>query len=113
MAAKQGVRQAARREAFERQTRRRQEQAQQDKRRNAAAIKLIVALRERDEAERRAVEAIQSLTIEGLTPQQVAEWVDGELTPAEAARLASSRRTRRQGGTDPMSAQDRVGDDKP
>lgn len=87
VAHKQSIRQAARREAFERQTRRRQEQAARDKRRDAATLRLVVALRERGEAEQRAGDAIAALVGEGLTPDQIAEWVDGELSPAEVARL--------------------------
>ena len=91
MAHKQSVRQAARREAFERQTRRQQEQAQRDKRRNAVAIKLVVALRERAEAEVQAAEAIAALTAEGLTHQEISTWVDGEIDTAEVARLAAGK----------------------
>lgn len=100
MTSKQSVRQAARREAFERQTRRRQEQAQRDKRREGAVLDLVVALRERGEAEERAAAAVRALVGDGLTPQEISEWLDGELTSAEATRLAgNSTRRRATGGS--------------
>ncbi len=101
MTSKQSVRQAARREAFERQTRRRQEQAQKDKRREGAVVDLVVALRERGEAEERAAAAVRVLVGDGLSPQEISQWLDGELSSAEATRLAgiSTRRRATRGGS--------------
>jgi len=84
----QSVRRTARQAAFAAQARRRAKAVERDKRLDAAAIRLVVALRERDETERRAGTAIRAMLAEGLTLADVVTWTDGETTLKEATRLA-------------------------
>lgn len=86
--ATQSVRQAARKAAFAAQTRRRAVQAERDKRIDAGVIALVIALRERGDAEHRASIALQGLLAEGLTLADVTGYTDGELTTRDARRLA-------------------------
>ena len=69
-------------------------------RREGAVVDLVVALRERGEAEERAAAAVRVLVGDGLSPQEISQWLDGELTSAEATRLAgtSTRRRATRGG---------------
>ncbi|MDQ7993225.1 MAG: hypothetical protein AAGC63_15745 [Propionicimonas sp.] len=83
----QSVRQAARRAAFQMQQKRREEQATRERRLTAISIKLMVALRERDDAEARARDAIRALEAEGLEQAAVVRWSNGELDAKEVARL--------------------------
>ena len=55
------VRQAARKAAFAAQTRRRTQQAERDKRVDAGVLALVIALKERTDAEGRAATAIRGL----------------------------------------------------
>lgn len=55
---------------------------------DAAAIDLVVALRERGALEHRAGAAIQAMLAEGLTLADVVTWTDNETTLKEATRLA-------------------------
>jgi len=84
----QSIRRAARQAAIAAQAKRRAQAAERDKRLDAAALTLIVALRERDALERQAGAAIQAMLTEGLTLADVVTWTDGETTPKEATRLA-------------------------
>lgn len=84
----QSIRRAARQAAIAAQAKRRAEAAERDKRLDAAALTLIVALRERDALERQAGTAIQSMLAEGLTLADVVTWTDGETALKEATRLA-------------------------
>lgn len=84
----QSVRRTARQAAIAAQARRRAKTAERDKRIGAAAINLVVALRERDALERRAGAAIKSMLVEGLTLADVIIWTDGETNLKEATRLA-------------------------
>ncbi len=87
MASTQSVRQAAPRAAFQMQQKRRGEQARRAHRLTAISIKLIVALRDRDDAETRARNAIRALEAEGLDQTGIVRWSYGELDAKEAARL--------------------------
>ena len=84
----QSIRRAARRAAVAAQARRRAKTAERDKRLDAAALTLIVALRERDALERQAGAAIKAMLADGLTLTDVVTWTDGETTLKEATRLA-------------------------
>lgn len=84
----QSIRRAARQAAVAAQAKRRAQAAERDKRLDAAALTLIVALRERDALERQAGTAIKAMLTEGLTLADVVTWTDGETTLKEATRLA-------------------------
>ena len=84
----QSVRRAARQAAIAAQAKRRAQTAERDKRLDAAALALIVALRERDALEHQAGAAIRAMLAEGLTLADVVTWTDGETTLKEATRLA-------------------------
>lgn len=85
----QSIRRVARQAAIAAQAKRRAYAAERDKRLDAAALALIVALRERDALEQQAGAAIRSMLAEGLTIADVATWTDGQTTTKEAARLAN------------------------
>lgn len=87
MTSTQSVRQAARRAVFRMQQKRREEQAKRERRLTAISIKLMVALRERDDAETRARDAIRTLEAEGLDLAAIVRWSNGELDAKEVARL--------------------------
>lgn len=84
----QSIRRAARQAAVAAQAKRRAQAAERDKRLDAAALTLIVALRERDALERQAGAAIKAMLADGLALADVVSWIDGETTLKEAARLA-------------------------
>lgn len=85
----QSIRRVARRAALAAQAKRRAQAAERDKRLDAAALALIVALRERDALEQKAGAAIRSMIAEGLTIAAIVTWTDGQTTTKEAARLAN------------------------
>jgi len=87
MGSKQTVRQAARRAAFQMQQRRREEETKRERRVTNESIKLMVALRERDDAETRARDAIRAMEGEGLDAAAIVRWSNGELDAKEIARL--------------------------
>ena len=84
----QSIRRAARQAAVVAQAKRRAQAAERDKRLDAAALTLIVALRERDALERQAGTAIRAMLTDGLSLADVVTWLDGETTVKEATRLA-------------------------
>jgi len=84
----QSIRRAARQAAVAAQAKRRAQAAERDKRLDAAALTLIVALRERDALEHRAGTAIKAMLTDGLTLADVVTWTDGETSLKEATRLA-------------------------
>lgn len=84
---KQTIRQSARRAALELQSRRRREQAARRQQLEALVVELVVALRERDDAERRAGVAIRAMVGHGLTCAEVISWCEGELTLRDLRRL--------------------------
>ena len=84
----QSIRRAARQAAVAAQAKRRAQAAERDKRLDAAALTLIVALRERDALERQASTAIRAMLTDGLSLADVVSWLDGETTVKEATRLA-------------------------
>lgn len=84
----QSIRRAARQAAVAAQARRRAKAAERDKRLDAAALTLIVTIKERDALERQAGVAIKAMLADGLTLADVVTWTDGETTIKEATRLA-------------------------
>ena len=84
----QSIRRAARQAAIAAQAKRRAQAAERDKRLDAAALTLIVALRERDALEHQAGTAIRAMLTDGLTLAEVVTWTYGETTLKEATRLA-------------------------
>jgi hypothetical protein len=62
--------------------------AERDKRLDAAALTLIITLKERDALERRAGAAIRAMLTDGLTLADIPTWTDGETTLKEATRLS-------------------------
>lgn len=85
----QSIRRAARQAAVAAQAKRRAHAAERDKRLDAAALTLIVALRERDALEHQVGTAIKAMLADGLTLADVVTWTDGETTLKEATRLAN------------------------
>lgn len=88
----QSVRQAARRAALEVQSVRRRQRAEREKRLEAMAVRVLVAVRERDaavaDAERRAGAALREMTAsEGLTVREAAQWCGEQISSREATRL--------------------------
>jgi len=88
----QSIRQAARRAALDAQSKRRRGRAAREKRLEDLAVRVLVAVRERDaavaEAERRAGEALREMTEdEGLSVREAVEWCGDEITTREATRL--------------------------
>ena len=91
----QSIRRIARQTAIAAQASRRAKAAERDKRLEAAAITLIVTLKERDAIERRAGAAIRAMLTDGLTLADVMTWTDGETTLKEATRLSDLETTDR------------------
>ena len=88
----QSIRQEARRAALDAQSKRRRERAEREKRLEGLAVRVLVAIRERDaavvEADRRAGKALREMTEdEGLSVREAIEWCGGEITLREATRL--------------------------
>jgi hypothetical protein len=95
--------QAARRAAREILNERQRQQAERERRLEQAAIRVLVALRERDEAaaecERRAGVALCEMTQdEGLSIREAVDWFAGYLTVGEATRLRRSALTQGEHG---------------
>jgi len=88
----QSIRQEARRAALDVQSKRRRERAEREKRLEYLAVRVLVAIRERDaavvEADRRAGKALREMTEdEGLSVREAVEWCGDEITTREATRL--------------------------
>ena len=88
----QSIRQEARRTALDAQSKRRRERAEREKRLEYLAVRVLVAIRERDaavaDADRRAGHALQAMTEdEGLSVREAVEWCGDEITTREATRL--------------------------
>jgi len=88
----QSIRQEARRAAFDAQSKRRRERAEREKRLEDLAVRVLVAVRERDaavaDAERRAGKALQEMTEdEALSMREAVEWCGDEITTREATRM--------------------------
>ena len=88
----QSIRQEARRTALDVQSKRRRERAEREKRLEYLAVRVLVAIRERDaaviDAERRAGEALREMIEdEGLSVHEAVEWCGDEITTREATRL--------------------------
>src|SRR5665647_3446838 len=88
----QSIRQEARRAALDAQSKRRRGRAEREKRLEVLAVRVLVAVRERDaavaEAERQAGEALREMTEdEGLSVREAVEWCGDEISTREATRL--------------------------
>ena len=88
----QSIRQEARRAALDAQSKRRRDRAEREKRLECLAVRVLVAIRERDaaviEADRRAGKALREMTEdEGLSAREAVEWCGDEITSREATRL--------------------------
>ena len=88
----QSIRQEARRAALDVQSKRRRARAEREKRLEYLAVRVLVAIRERDaavvEADRRAGKSLREMTEdEGLSVREAIEWCGDEITSREATRL--------------------------
>ena len=88
----QSIRQAARRAALDAQSKRRQARAEREKRLEDLAVRVLVAVREREaavaDADRRAGTALRDMTVgEGLSVREAVKWCGDEITTREATRL--------------------------
>lgn len=88
----QSIRQEARRVALDVQSKRRRERAEREKRLEELAVRVLVAVRERDaavaDADGRAGKALRDMTEdEGLSVREAVEWCGDEITTREATRL--------------------------
>jgi hypothetical protein len=88
----QSIRQDARRAALDVQSKRRRERAEREKRLEDLAVRVLVAVGERDaavaDAERRAGEALREMTDgERLSVREAVEWCGDAITTREATRL--------------------------
>ena len=88
----QSIRQAARRAALQAQSTTRLERAEKDKRLQALAVRVLVAVGERDQAvtdaERRAGQALREMTEdEGLTVREAVHRCGDQISVREATRL--------------------------
>jgi hypothetical protein len=86
------IRQEARRAALDAQSKRCRERAEREKRLEELAVRVLVAIREREaavaDADRRAGKALREMTEdEGLSLREAVEWCGDELTTREATRL--------------------------
>jgi hypothetical protein len=107
----QSIRQQARRAALDAQAKRRRERAEREKRLEGLAVRVLVAVGERDaavaDAERRAGEALREMTVdEGLSVREAAQWCGDEITTREATRL---RRLAEDNGADGVEVDDKNG----
>lgn len=85
---KQTIRQEARRAALDAQSKRREERAERERRVEALAIKVLVAIREREAADRRAGEALtEMIETERLSAREAVQWCGDEVSTREVARL--------------------------
>ena len=88
----QSIRQEARRAAVDAQSKRRRERARRERQLEGLAVRVLVAIRERDaavaDANRRAGEALREMTEdEGLSVREAVEWCGDEITTREMTRL--------------------------
>jgi len=88
----QSIRQEARRAALDAQSKMRRERAERERRLENLALRVIVAVRERDaavaDADRRAGKALCEMTEgEGLSVREAVEWCGDEITTREATRV--------------------------
>ena len=88
----QSIRQEARRAAMDAQSKRRRDRAEREKRLEYLAVRVLVAIREREaavvEADRRAGQALREMTEdEGLSVREAVQWCGDEITTREATRL--------------------------
>ena len=93
----QSVRQAPRRLALDAQAVRRKERADRERRLEESAVAVLTALGERDgpvrDAERRAAEALQTMTDdEGLSVREAVEWCGSGVTLQEVKEVTRLRR---------------------
>ena len=100
----QSIRQEARRAALDAQSKRRRERAEREKRLEDLAVRVLVAVGERDaavvDAERRAGQALREMTEDdGLSVREAVEWCGDEISTREAARLRRLVEDNRADGT--------------
>ena len=105
----QSIRQEARRAALDAQSKRRRKRAEREKRLEGLAVRVLIAVRERDaalaDAERLAGQALREMTEdEGLSVREAVEWCGEEITTREATRL---RRLVEYSGADGSEVDDR------
>ena len=105
----QSIRQEARRAALDAQSKRRRERAGRERRLEGLAVRVLVAVGERDaavaDAERRAGEALREMTVdEGLSVREAVQWCGDEITTREATRL---RRLAEDNGADGSEVDDK------
>ena len=105
----QSIRQEARRAALDVQSKRRRERAEREKRLEYLAVRVLVAIRERDasvvEADRREGKALREMTEdEGLSVREAVEWCGGEIHLREATRV---RRLVKDNGADGLEVHDK------
>jgi hypothetical protein len=85
---RQSVRQDARRLALEARDRGRASRAEGNRRREALAVEVLVAIRERDQADARAGDVVRRmLEQERMSATEVAAWCGGEVSVREVSRL--------------------------
>jgi hypothetical protein len=105
----QSIRQEARRAALDVQSKRRRGRAAREKRLEDLAVRVLVAVGERDaaviDAERRAGKALREMTEDdGLSVREAIEWCGDEITTREATRL---RRLVEENGADGSERDDK------
>ncbi|HEY5182134.1 MAG TPA: hypothetical protein VIJ07_20585 [Dermatophilaceae bacterium] len=86
------IRQDARRAALDARAKSRRERAERDKRLEDLAVRVLVAVRERDaavvEADRGAGRALREMTEdEGLSVREAVKWCGDEISTREAVRM--------------------------
>jgi hypothetical protein len=85
---RQSVRQEARRSALDARDRLRAARADRDRRREALVVEVLVAVRERQQADARAGGVVRRmLKEEHMSITEVAAWCGGEVTVREVSRL--------------------------
>src|ERR1035437_6804688 len=99
----QSIRQEARRAALDAQSKRRRERAEREKRLEGLAVRVLVALRERDaavaDADLQVGKALREMTEdEALSAREAVEWCGDEITMREATTLTRRRPRGGRGG---------------
>jgi hypothetical protein len=96
---KRSVWQTARRAGLDAQAGHRRERQERDRRIDALAVEVLVAIGERDAAERRAGELLQTMIDrEQLSLRQAVAWLGGTITSVARPDCPSSRSLTRTGG---------------
>jgi hypothetical protein len=94
------LRQTARRAAVDAQAGHRRERQERDRRIDALAVEVLVAIGERDAAERRAGELLQTMIDrEQLSLRQAVAWLGGTITVRGATRRLELAQPDENGGS--------------